>query len=301
MKKVLITGGSGFVGKNLSKVLKDKYEIFILDKNENRSKLDGVNFIKGDICDLKTLNEAFKEIDYVVHLAAIISLKECEEDPEKCKENNVEGTENVFKAAILNNVKKVIYASSAAVYGDISSKAIKEESATEPKSQYGISKLENEKTAKIFEEKIKSIGLRFFNIYGKEMNINKENPSVLMAFFKKINNNEAISIFGDGKQTRDFVNVLDVCQAVEKSIEKDFDQNKIFNVGTGKETEILSVVQKLKEIIPEMKVEFKPENPYEIKKSCADISKIQKELDYKPSHNIIEDLKNISKEYLKHE
>lgn len=301
MKKVLITGGSGFVGKNLSKVLKDKYEIFILDKNENRSKLDGVNFIKGNICDLKSLNEAFKNIDCIVHLAAIISLKECEEDLEKCKENNVAGTENVFKAATLNNVKKIIYASSAAVYGDISSKAIKEESANEPKSQYGISKLENEKTAKSFEEKIKSVGLRFFNIYGKEMNINKENPSVLMAFFKKINNNEAISIFGDGKQTRDFVNVLDVCQAVEKSIEKDFDQNKIFNVGTGKETEILSVVQKLKEIIPEMKVEFKPENPYEIKKSCADISKIQKDLDYKPLHNIIEDLKNISKEYLKHE
>lgn len=305
MKKILITGGAGFVGSHLVSSLAEKdYEIIIFD-NLSVGTLDripqkeNITFYKGDITDKNALLDAGKNVDVIVHLAAIVSVSVCENNPDLCSRNNIAGTQNIFEVAKELQIKKVIYASSAAVYGNLNSSSITETDEVHPISQYGISKLENEKTAEKYEDTISSIGLRFFNIYGPGLNMANAYPSVLIAFFQKIKQNEALTIFGDGKQTRDFIHVTDIAQAIIRSIEAETSGSHVYNVGTGTETSIIDLAEKIKSFIPETEISFQPKRDFDIEQSCADISKIKKELNFEPNKKIIDDLSELTEEYLK--
>lgn len=300
MKKIIITGGMGFVGTHLTKVLSQNgFEITVFDKAISESKKEGaISFIKGDITNKNELKDAAQNIDVIVHLAAIVSVPVCEQNPELCHLNNTEGTENVFAVAKELGIKKVIYASSAAVYGNLESENIFESDETKPISNYGISKLENEKTAQLYFDSVPNIGLRFFNIYGPGLNMQNAYPSVLIAFFKKIKNGEPITIFGDGEQTRDFVHVLDVCQAIQKAIDSDI-KNTVYNVGTGVQTKINTLADIIKKYLPHVQISFEPKRGFDIAKSCSSISKIEKELDFKPTYKIVDDLEELLNIYTK--
>lgn len=298
-QKVLITGGAGFVGIHLTHVLQEAgFEVTVFDKACSESKIEhGVSYIKGDITNLDELQYALQGIDIVVHLAAIVSVAVCEQDSQLCYKNNIEGTENVFKAAQQAQVQKIIYASSAAVYGNFESDSITESDPTHPISEYGKSKLENEKIAHTYAQHIPSIGLRFFNIYGPGLTMENAYPSVLIAFFKKIQASESLTVFGTGEQTRDFVHVLDVCQAILKSITSTH-SNAVYNVGTGEQTTIKTLAELIQKHIPETHVSFEPKRDFDIEKSCADISKIKFELHYSPTHSVTEDIPDLIKTYI---
>lgn len=304
MKRILITGGSGFIGSHLARKLSENYKVTVLDNlsfGKEKFENENIEFIEGDICKIKDLGKSLEGIDAIVHLAAIVSVNICENYPDKCIKNNTTGTENIFKAAKEKGINKIIFASSAAVYGDLSSSRVSENDKAVPISNYGKSKLENEITAQKYEKHINSIGLRFFNVYGPGLLLENAYPSVLISFFQKINDGLPIKIFGDGKQTRDFVHVYDIVNAIEKSIEKETDGFKAINVGSGQETSIIEIAEKIKSIRPNIEIEFDKPRDFDIEKSCADISVARNYLEYKPRHHILEDIENMLELYTKHE
>lgn len=301
-QKILITGGAGFVGKHLVQKLQERgTKVTILDNLSTGSTENipssGISFFKGDIRSKDDLRKAAADVDAIVHLAATVSVPVCENDPVSCTENNVTGTSNVFEVAKEFGIRKVVYASSAAVYGNLDSSSIKEDSATVPVSQYGKSKLENEKTALSFSGSIDSVGLRFFNIYGPGLKMENAYPSVLVSFFKRIKNSEPLTVFGDGKQTRDFVHVSDIVQAIIKSLELRTPGSHIFNIGTGIETSILSLAEQIKNIRNDVRISFMPIRDFDIQKSCSDISKIQNETNYRPTRFVMDDIEELLKIY----
>lgn len=304
-QKVLITGGAGFVGTHLTKKLIDEgFEVIVFDnlsfgKKENIPNSEKVSFIKGDVKNKEDLLHAFQEVDIVVHLAAIVSVISCEEHPEVCHENNIVGTRNVFEIAKELHIKKIIYASSAAVYGNLDSSCIKEDDEVCPISKYGISKFENEKIAEEFSNDINSVGLRFFNIYGPGLSMENAYPSVLVSFFKKIKNNEPLTVFGDGTQTRDFVHVFDISKAIIQAIKIDTTGSNLYNVGTNIETPIITIAEHIQKIKPEVKISFEPIRSFDIKKSCCDITKIKSELHFVPEHSVLNDLEELLNLYTK--
>lgn len=301
MKKILITGGAGFVGSHLTRKLleqNEEIEIIVFDnlssgKESNIPNIPNVSFYKGDIQNIEDLKNACKNVEVIIHLAAIVSVALCEQNQKLCYENNIQGTRNIFEIAKELHISKIIYASSAAVYGNLSSSNIKESDPTEPVSEYGKSKLANELIAKEFGKDIQSIGLRFFNIYGPGLSMGNAYPSVLVAFFKKIKEGQPITVFGDGNQTRDFVHVYDIVQAITKSIEAPHKGSKIYNVGTGVETSIITLAEFIKKIDSSISINFEEPRGFDIAKSCSDISYIKNELNFEPKFKILEDLQDL--------
>lgn len=290
MKKVLITGGAGFIGSHTIDILLEKgYTIFVLDnlstgllKNLNNKK---ITFIKGSIQDKNLLDKIMKSVDFVIHLAAIASVSESIKNPILTHDVNVSGTLNVFISALENNIKKVVYASSAAVYGNNQNVPLVEEDLSDPVSPYGLHKSINEKYAKLLNKnnKTKFIGLRYFNVYGPRQSLSGGYPAVIPNFCINILNNKTISVFGDGKQDRDFIYVKDLAKINVLCLEKNKIKNSILNVGTGKKTNInklISIIENKTKI--KAKIKKLPPRLADIKKSFADIKKLNSE--FSPSN-----------------
>lgn len=220
--KILITGSKGFVGTHLCNLLSKKHDVIKYDIKDGQ-----------DIFDLKLLNKKMHRVDIVVHLAAYVSGNESWERPVDYFTNNGIGTFNVINAAINNDVKRVILFSSAAVYGN-------------PLTPYGASKLFAEDVAKLYKDKIDTIILRPFNIYGKGQN--SAYDYVIHNFFKGIKNDSEIEIYGDGRQTRDFVFIGDVIDVVEKMLVAKV-PDKSIDLGTGKEVEIVELAKMIGNVV----------------------------------------------------
>jgi|SRR6185369_8366352 len=214
-KKILITGGKGFIGGHLSKIFPSATTYDLKDNQ--------------DILDFEKLVDAMKDIDVVVHLAALISVNESIHYPEKYYRTNVIGTENVLNAAAQAGCKTVIFASSAAVY-----------SADNP---YGLSKKQGEELMEKYKSKIQTISLRFFNIYGP--NQNPEYAGVISKFFEFAKNKQPLKVTGDGMQTRDFISVFDIVAVIKHMIEKgdEVASGSVFEVGKGSSITINDLAQ----------------------------------------------------------
>jgi len=223
--EILVTGGAGFIGKHLVKSLLEKgYQVTIFDNFSNSTKdsvsslVDiGTKVIEGDITKPNEISNVVKEQDVVIHLAAKISVYESIINPAGTFQVNVNGTRNVLEACEKNHVKKLIVASSAAVYGESSPDVkLTEESETNPISPYGESKLKMEQEIREFTSKhdINCVILRFFNIFG--VGQSKEYAGVISKFIEKIRQDRPLEIFGDGMQTRDFVAIKDVVNSIHK-------------------------------------------------------------------------------------
>ncbi len=249
-KRVLITGGAGFIGSHLANRLsKDNFNILVAD-NLSKGKKDNldkhVTLVKQDIRS-KNFIATFKQFkpDYLFHLAAQTSLVKSQEDPKTEFKTNFLPIIEILEAAKKINLKKIIFSSSAAVYGDCKDLPIKENSLTNPISPYGISKLATENYIKYFskEYKLPYAILRYANVFGPKQNFTDEG-GVVAIFITKIINGKDVQINGSGKQTRDFIFVDDVVSANIKCLKEEI--TGVYNVGTSRETSITGLYKKIK-------------------------------------------------------
>ncbi len=298
--KVLITGGAGFIGSNIASYLKQEgYDVIVFDSFERsiknvKSVLKGIAIEKLDLRgDLrKIIKHARKSV--IVHAAAYINAKESIKKPLEYLENNVASTVNLLKATS-KIAEKIIYLSSAAVYGEPKHLPINEEHDLNPINPYGASKLSAEYWVKAYSNlyTVNYVILRLFNVYGEGQK--GEYAGVISKFIEKARKRKPLIIYGDGLQTRDFVYVGDVAKAVELAIKtKNF--NETYNIGFGKAT----TINQLAEIVMDAfgfykKPIYMPERKGDIKHSQADISKAMKLLNYKPEVSLEEGIKKIIK------
>jgi len=293
--KILITGGMGFIGLYLvDYLLKKDNEITVLDNfsNSNKSLIKRIRnknlkIIEGDIRKNDDILNSIKNQEIVVHLAAKISVDESIENPNETFDVNVNGTKNILEACKKNNIKKLIVASSAAVYGENTSQIkLKEISKTNPISPYGESKLLMENEIKKFQLKntnLKCIILRFFNIFGNGQS--PEYAGVITKFIEKISTNESIEIFGNGLQQRDFISIYDVIESVFNAIING--NNGTYNIGSGKTITINDLAKVIITLSKKnIKISHLPSKKGDIKFSGADITLAKNEIKYSPKFNL---------------
>lgn len=304
--KILITGGAGFIGSNLVRFLTLKdYKVRVID-NLSTGKMENLNgiieridFFPADITEEKVLERTFKDIDYVIHLAAVTSVQKSLEEPDLTFKVNVEGTNKIIKFSEKFNVKKIIFASSCAIYGNPSKLPVSEDSELSPLSHYAESKVNGEKLCLEFLKKgIDIVILRFFNVFGPKQDGDSPYTGVISNFIKKILKGERPVIYGDGEQTRDFVYVDDVLSAIERAL---FSQTEssVFNIGSGKRYSVNQIFEILKRISGfKGEPEFKEERKGEVRHTLADISRARRELCWKPEISIKEGLRRTF-EYIK--
>jgi len=300
MKKVVVTGGAGFIGSHLAEeVARRGYHVIILDdlstgKVENIEDLldkDNVEFIKGSITDPPLLQELFRGVDYVFHQAAIPSVPRSIENPQASHEVNVSGTLNVLLAARENSVKKVIYASSSSVYGDIPTLPKREDMVPHPLSPYAVTKLAGEYYCQVFHQvyELPTVCLRYFNVYGPRQDPNSQYAAVIPRFIKRALEGNPPIIFGDGEQTRDFTFVKD---AVEASIlAAESDARRLFNIAQGESITINELAKLIISIVGKnMEPIHQEPRPGDIRHSLADISRARA-FGYEPRCSLQEGLR----------
>jgi UDP-glucose 4-epimerase len=309
-RRVLVTGGAGFVGSHVVPHLLELGDhVTVLDnlssgKLENlKGSLDHPKFLfhRGDIIDKAIPNEVFDKVDSIIHLAALIDVSASVVDPVQNHEVNVNGTFNMLQAAVKHKVKKFVFASSTAVYGDAEKLPIKESIAAHPVSPYAASKVAGEAYCSAFAHcfGLETAALRFFNIYGSGIE-NSPYSGVITTFFKKIIRGEVLTIDGDGEQTRDFVHVNDVVKAVTLALEQDGLKGEVFNVCTGVPTSINQLAATLKAITGKnIKVKHGPPRVGDIRCNYGDTAKAEKNLGFKVSIDLSKGLQMLFKEFKK--
>ena len=253
MKTAIITGVAGFIGSNLADLLiKNNFDVVGIDNlsygvSEQIPK--GVVFHQEDIRD-KKIHNLFSEVEYVFHLAAKNSIIDCENDPIETSDINVNGTINVFNAALKKNVKKVIYAESSAVY-EGSKNLPSKESDVSPNSVYAKSKMATNRIANKYSQSkgLVTTGLRYFNVYGPKQDYRRTIPPVFSAFIINLLKGKEPTIFGDGSKKRDFIYVDDVNDFHLMCIENSDTNNEVFNIGSGKSYSIKCIYEEIKKIL----------------------------------------------------
>ena len=260
MKNSLITGGAGFIGSHLSKrLVKEGHNVKVIDNFSTgfASNIDdiknNIEIINGDIRDLDLIRKEMKNIDIVFHMAANPSVAESIVDPFTNHDINVNGTLFLLKSAVENNVEKFILSSSCAVYGDSDVLPLPESIKVYPKSPYALSKYINEHYCKTFSDiyNIKTVCLRYFNVYGPKQNIKSEYSAVIPIFISSILKNKMPSIYGNGKQTRDFIFIDDIIDANLLAMNTEIDADNVFNVATATETSLLDLINILEKYLKE--------------------------------------------------
>ncbi|MFA7689235.1 MAG: SDR family oxidoreductase [Bacilli bacterium] len=300
----LVTGGAGFIGSNLCEVLLDKgYKVRCLDnlssgKQENVDLfIDNPNytFIKGDIRNFETCLKASEGVDFILHQAAWGSVPRSIEMPILYEDINIKGTLNMMEAARQNKVKKFVYASSSSVYGDDPKLPKQEGKEGNLLSPYAITKKVNEEYGKIYKTlyNLDTIGLRYFNVFGKRQNPNGPYAAVIPKFIELIKNNKEIIIHGDGSQSRDFTYIDNVILANLLSCKSDFIKDLFFmNIACEAQTSVNELVDLLFNIMNK-KTSIKHNEPRlgDVKHSNASILVARTKINYKPIVNIEEGLR----------
>ncbi len=299
--KIIITGGAGFIGSNLAHALASENEVTVIDDlstgsmNNIQSLINTkkINFVQDSICNLEMLQRIFSDVDVVFHQAAIPSVPRSVADPLRSNQANIEGTLKILVAARDNNVKKVVYASSSSVYGDSPSLPKQENMKPNPLSPYAVNKLAGEYYCQVFNNiySLKTVSLRYFNVFGPHQNPLGEYAAVIPKFIGLISQGKSPVIYGNGTQSRDFTFVDNVIQANIKVAEQD-KVIGVFNTACGTQITINALAQELMEIIGKYpNIEYRPSQLGDIKHSLADNSKAKKVFDYEPVVSITEGLK----------
>ena len=293
MPKIIVTGGAGFIGSHLvDKLIEEGYEVIVID-NLSTGKKENINFkavfYKKDICDFEEIKPLFDGADYVFHLAAIPRIPFSIKNPIKTSKVNILGTINVFKAALENKIKRVIFASSSSVYGNQEKLPFKEDMIPNPISPYSLQKFVGEKFAKLFTNlyDIPIVCLRYFNVYGPRINFDSDYTLVIGKFLKQKAENKSLTIYGDGEQTRGFCYVEDVVRANIKAMEsKSIVGGEVINISSGKTQSI----NYLAELIGGS-VKFLPIRKGDILHAKADISLANNLLNWQPEISFKDGLK----------
>lgn len=282
-KNIIITGGLGFIGSHINDELIDNNQITILDnfstgKIENLKNPEHKNLkiIKDDL-NTANLQQILEDQDYIFHLAAAASVPQSVETPLNTHSNNVDATIKLLIAAKDSNIKKIIFSSSSAIYGDNPNMPLKETEQYQPTSPYAASKAIGEIYLKTFYETygLKYTALRYFNVFGPKQDVNSQYAAVIPKFIHSIINNKQPIIYGDGKQTRDFIYVKDIVKANINAAKSDY--NGIINIAAGKAYTINELYQIISEVLKtDIKPEYLDPRPGDIKHSYASVENMDK-------------------------
>ena len=285
-KKVLVTGGAGFIGSHIvEELVKIGAKVKVLDDlssgniNNLKNVFSHINLIYGNVINPFTCFNATKDVQIVFHLAALVSVSNSTKNPKLCKKINVIGTKNLLEGCIKNNVKTFILSSSAAVYGNRNEICVETDN-TNPLSPYAQSKLDSEKLC-IQSHKnygLNTAALRYFNVYGDRQDPNGEYAAVIAKFTHNLKNKKPLFIFGDGKQTRDFIHISKVVQANLKIATYNNLKGEIFNIASGKSINLFELIKQLEKNVNAKKIDliFKSKRPGDIQNSIANCEKYKK-------------------------
>ena len=296
--KTLVTGGAGFIGSNVAKqLLADGHDVTILDDissgyRQNLAALSDAFFAEGDVRDENVVARAVAGVDVIFHLAASVGNKRSIDHPLDDSEINLLGILRILEAARAENVRKIVLSSSAGIFGELRTLPIRENHPLEPETPYGVSKMAAEKMclayARLYD--IEAIALRYFNVYGPNQRYDAYG-NVIPIFAFKMLRGEPITIFGDGEQTRDFVNVRDVVQANLRAAHAE-GVSGAFNIGSGSRISINDLVELMKEVSGlDSELQHGPARPGDVRHSLADISAAREQLGYRPTTTMREGLK----------
>jgi UDP-glucose 4-epimerase len=277
---ILITGGAGFIGSHIVEHFQGKAKVRVLDnlRSGYRHNLDGLEyeFIEGSITDRTVVKQAVEGVDYIFHMAAMISVPESMEKPIECVEINTTGTLVVLEEAAKAGVKKMCFSSSAANYGDNPVVPKIETMLPEPKSPYAITKLDGEYYCDMFsrEGKLATGVMRYFNVFGPRQDPGSAYAAAVPIFIDKATRNETITIFGDGEQTRDFIYVKDIV-AANVFLAMNETESGFYNVAYGGRLTVNDLAKKIIELTgSSSKIEYAPERAGDVKHSMASVEKI---------------------------
>jgi len=307
MNKAVVTGGAGFIGSHLTEELvRRDYSVTVIDdlscgKIDNIDSLlsqNRITFIQESITNLSALNRLFSEADYVFHLAALGSVPQSVEKPEIYHETNITGIFNVLLAARDNKVKKVVYSSSSAVYGDDPELPKREDMLPSTISPYAVTKLTGEYYCNAFHAAygLPTVCLRFFNVFGPKQDPNSQYAAVIPNFIKRIQEGNPPIIYDDGEQTRDFTYVSDVVQAMILAAENDV--TGIYNVSRGESITINDLADTIIRLIgTDIRPEYREPRQGDIVHSYADVTKA-KAFGFNPRYTLEEGLSRMIKEFI---
>ncbi len=278
--KILITGGAGFIGSHLAEHFQGVARVRVLDnlRTGHRRNLAGldVEFIEGSILDRATVERAVEGVDYVFHLAALVSVPESVERPHECVALNVTGLLNVLEASAAAGVRKLCFSSSAAVYGNDPSLPKREDLRPAPRSPYAITKLDGEYYCQQFAEsgRLETIAFRFFNVFGPRQDPKGAYAAAMPIFMQQALAGEPLTIFGDGAQTRDFVYVKDIVAANVFGATTP-GLTGVFNIGYGRAITVLELAQRIVALAgARSEIRHAPERPGDVRHSLASIEKL---------------------------
>ncbi|HKS96837.1 MAG TPA: SDR family oxidoreductase [Terriglobia bacterium] len=292
MASYLVTGGAGFIGSHIvEKLVEAEHEVRVVD-NLSTGKLENLEAVRGriswyetDIRDLDKLHEACGGVDYVIHLAALSSVARSLEDPALTNEVNLGGTLNVLLAARDARAKRLVFASSAAVYGDRPEMPRTESQEPCPLSPYAVTKLAGEYYCQVFTRLfgLEAVPLRFFNIFGPRQDPASPYSGVLSRFITAYLEGTSPTIFGDGEQSRDFTHVANVVDAVLRALKAPQAAGRVINVGTGESSTLNQTIALLDKIFGQKGAPgYAAPRPGDVRESLADITLARRLLGYEP-------------------
>lgn len=304
--RVLVTGGAGFIGSNIvAHLVQQGYDVTVLDDLSSGQLCNiyeyidkkTVKFINADIKDKDTVAHACENKDIVFHLAASVGRQRSLDNTALDSSTNLIGTVNVLEGMRTNNIDRIIYSSSAAIFGELITSTISEDHPQNADSPYGVSKLAAEKMILCYNHlyDFKGVCLRYFNIYGINQRYDLYG-NVIPIFAKNIYSNIPITIYGDGSQTRDFAYVSDIADV--NLLAAEYEKGDVFNIGSGSSITINKLARLMQEIAGiNVDVKYAPERPADVKHCKADISKVENYLRFKPKVSIEDGLEKYLKWY----
>ncbi len=279
-KRVLVTGGAGFIGSHIARAWIDRgARVVVLDnfRTGHRRNLDGIGceFVEGSVEDRDLVRGLVARADVVHHLAALVSVPESMSEPYLTQAINVNGTLNILEAARLNPAARVVFSTTSAVYGEAQRHIHCEDNLPEPVSPYAISKLTGEYYTALYRAAfgVQTVALRYFNVYGPRQDPKSPYAAAVAIFAERARRNQPITIYGDGGQSRDFVFVEDVVRANLLAAETG---DGIYNVATGSEITVNELAQRIVAITgSSSSVAHAPERPGDVRNSCGDATRLR--------------------------
>jgi UDP-glucose 4-epimerase len=301
-RKVLITGGAGFIGSHLAEhLLAAGSSVRVLDnlstgKRANLPVHPKLEFVQGDIRDKRHVSESVHGVDAIVHLAAVASVQASVDDPTGTHATNFDGTLHLLEAARQEHIRRFLYASSAAVYGDNTRLPLIEDEVLNPLSPYAADKLAGEYYLRFYHAKfgIETTAFRFFNIFGPRQDPSSPYSGVISIFVERVSRGEPVTLFGDGQQTRDFVYVGDLVKLLTQALTLKDMAGQVINVGRGKQCSLLDLLAALEQLTGKpVERRFAAARFGDIVHSCADVTRLVRLLGKAPQTDIVTGLGKI--------
>jgi len=300
-KRIVVTGGAGFIGSHIVEALHSANDVIVLDdfttgKEANLMGFTGIMVLRGSVTRPKHLAFAFRNADLVFHLAARPSVQQSIADPLGTEKVNLTGTLNVLQAAGEAGVDKVIFSSSCAVLGD-ARPPLGEDTLPRPMSPYAVQKLAAEHYCRLFHESsgLRTVCLRYFNVYGPRQDPGSQYAAVVPVFFRDMAAKGSVTVFGDGRQTRDFIYVGDVVRANLLAAKKTGADGEVVNIATGRSTSVLELARTVAEVLGKpLRIRRAPPRKGDIRHSTADISRARRRLGFRPATGLEQGLRIFS-------